>query len=213
MLQHIWKCFLLHRTTTWPTESVWNRIWDFTSVSAFEKKLPLPPLNHPLLTLSYWPSVTVTVTTKLMQLSAWHARQYRTVSNRVTHSKETYIMFKYDNVLWWRGNKHIWSSQWMKWKKVTKLTHTYVAWKCLYSLINVAFSCPCAHHGGIWERGGTTPRIINPAPLHTVPSGNILATIWSVNPPFSPHFISYQNKVHFHSLYILVSLFLWVTGF
>ena len=28
-----------------------------------------------------------------MQLSTWHARQYSTVSNGVTHSKQTYIMF------------------------------------------------------------------------------------------------------------------------
>ena len=113
-----------------------------------------------------------------------------------------------------RGKKHIWSSQWMKWKIVTKLTHKYVAWQCFYSLINVTFTCPCAHNDGIWERGGTTPHIINPVPLHTVPSDNIVATIWSVNLPFSPqHFINYQNRWLFHSLHILVSLFAWVTGF
>ena len=53
----------------------------------------------------------------------------------------------------------------MKWKKVIKLTHKYVAWQCFYSLINVTFSCPCAHHDGIWQRGGTTPHIINPCTL------------------------------------------------
>jgi len=33
------------------------------------------------------------VTTKLMQLSTRHARQYSTVSKWVTHSKKTYIIF------------------------------------------------------------------------------------------------------------------------
>jgi len=35
----------------------------------FSKSLPLPPPNPPLLSLSYWPSVSVTVTTQLKQLS------------------------------------------------------------------------------------------------------------------------------------------------
>ena len=103
----------------------------------------------------------------------------------------------------------------MKWKKVTKLTHKYVAWWCLYSLINVTFNCPCAHHDGIWETGGTTTHIIKPAPLHTVPSDNILAIIWSLNLPFL-HIISLTNKWNrwlFHSTHILVFLFVWVTGF
>ena len=47
----------------------------------------------------------------------------------------------------------------------------------------------------MWERGGTTPHIINPAPLHTVPSDNILVTNRSVNLPSPPqHFISYQME-------------------
>ena len=44
----------------------------------------------------------------------------------------------------------------MKWKKVTKITHQYEPWQCVYSLINVTYSCPCPHHDGIWDRGGTT---------------------------------------------------------
>ena len=164
---------------------MWNRIWDFTSVSAFEKNLPVPPLNHPLLTLSYWPLVTVTVTTKLMQLRTWHAREYSTVSNRVTYSKETNIIF---NITMFCDEEEINTfevpNEWSE--RVTKLTHKYVAWQCIYSLINETFSCPCAHHDGMWESGGTTPHITNPAPLHTVPSDNILATIWSANLPFSP---------------------------
>ena len=47
----------------------------------FWKNLPLPPPNPPLLSLSYWPSVSVTVTTQLKQLSTWYVRQYSTVSN------------------------------------------------------------------------------------------------------------------------------------
>jgi hypothetical protein len=79
--------------------------------------------------------------------------------------------------------------------KESHKTNTYVAWQCFCSLINVTFSCPCAHHDGIWERGGTTQHITNPAPLHTVPSDDILATIWNVNLPFSPQdFISYQME-------------------
>jgi len=35
----------------------------------FSKNLSLPPPNPPLLSLSYWPSVSVTVTTQLKQLS------------------------------------------------------------------------------------------------------------------------------------------------
>ena len=80
--------------------------------------------------------------------------------------------------------KHAGSSQWMKWKKVTKVTHQYVPWQCAYSPINVTFSCPCAHHNGIWDRGSTSPHITNPVLLHTVPSDNILATICSINLPF-----------------------------
>ena len=165
---------------------MWNtsRIWHFTSVSAFVKNFPLPPLNHPLLTLSYWPSVTVTVTTKLMQLSTWYARQYSTVSNRVTHSKEQTLCLIWQCSVMKRIQTHLKFP--MNEVKVTKLTHKYVAWRCFCSLINVTFSCPCAQHDGIWERGGTTPHIINPASLHTVPSDNILATIWSVKLPFSP---------------------------
>jgi len=82
MLQHIWKCFLLHRTTTWPIKSVWNTFWDYTSVSAFWKKKNFLSLHKPpLLSLSYWPSVSVTVTAQLKQLSTWYVRQYSTESN------------------------------------------------------------------------------------------------------------------------------------
>ena len=41
-------------------------------------------------------------------------------------------------------------------------------------------SCPCAHHEDTWERGGTTPHIINPVLLHNMPFNNILATILSM---------------------------------
>ena len=62
-------------------------------------------------------------------------------------------------------------------KESHTITHQYVPWQCFYSLINVTFSCPCAHHDGIWERGGTAAHIINRVLLHTVWSDNILATI------------------------------------
>ena len=71
--------------TTWPTDSMRNTIWDFICF-CFWKNIPLPPPNPPILTLSYWPSFTVT--TQLEQLSTWYVRQYSTVSN----SKETYII-------------------------------------------------------------------------------------------------------------------------
>ena len=62
-------------------------------------------------------------------------------------------------------------------KESHTITHQYVPSQCFYSLINVTFSCPCAHHDGIWEKGGTAAHIINPVLLHTVWSDNILATI------------------------------------
>ena len=62
-------------------------------------------------------------------------------------------------------------------KKTHKITHKYVPWQYFYSLINVTFICPCAHHDGIRERGGTATHIINPVLVHTVRSDNILATI------------------------------------
>ena len=71
-------------------------------------------------------------------------------------------------------------------KESHKITHQYVPSQCVYSLINVTFSSPYAHHDGIWERGGTAAHITNPVLLHTVRSDNILATICSVNLPFSP---------------------------
>jgi hypothetical protein len=56
--------------------------------------------------------------------------------------------------------------------------------------------------------GGTTPHIINPVLLHTVPSDNIL------NLPSHPqHFSNYQIQQLTLSLHILVSLFLWVIIF
>jgi len=45
-------------------------------------------------------------------------------------------------------------------------------------------SCPCPHLDGTWERGGTSPHITNRVLLHTVPSDNILATVYSVNLTF-----------------------------
>ena len=82
-----------------------------------------------------------------------------------------------------------------------------------YNLINVTLSCPCAHYEDIWERGGTTPHIINPVLLHTMPSDNILATGVSMLTFLLLHKISLPikwNRWVFHSLPILVSLFLWV---
>ena len=76
-------------------------------------------------------------------------------------------------------------------------------------------SCPCAHHEDIWERGGTTPHIINPVLLHNMPLDNNLATILSMI-TFLLHNISLAikwNKWLSHSLHILVSLFLWVMIF
>ena len=75
--------------------------------------------------------------------------------------------------------------------------------------------CPCAHHEDIWERGGTTPHIIKPVLLHNRPLDNNLATILS-KITFLLHKISLAikwNKWLFHSLHILVSLFLWVMIF
>ena len=75
--------------------------------------------------------------------------------------------------------------------------------------------CPCAHNEDIWERGGTTPHIINPVLLHNMPLDNILATILSMI-TFLLHKISLAiklNKWFFHSLHILISLFLWVMIF
>jgi len=57
-------------------------------------------------------------------------------------------------------------------KESHKITHQYVPSQCVYSLINVTFSCPYAHHDGIWERGGTAAHIINPVLLHTVRSAS-----------------------------------------
>ena len=92
----------------------------------------------------------------------------------------------------------------MKWKKVIKITHKYVPWQCFYSQINVTFSCPCAHHEDIWERGGTTQHIIKLVLLHTMPSDNILATVLSMLTFLLLHNISLATKWHrwlFHSLY------------
>ena len=86
----------------------------------------------------------------------------------------------------------------------------------LHSLINLTFRCPCAHHEDLRERGGTTPRIINPALLHTVPSDNSLATILGMLTFLLLHNISLAIKWNswlFHSLHILVSLLLWVMIF
>ena len=88
----------------------------------------------------------------------------------------------------------------MKWKKI----------------INVTLSCPCAHYEDIWERGGTTPHIINPVLLHTMPSHNILVTTVSMLTFLPLHNISLAIKLNswlFHSLHILVSIFLWVMIF
>jgi hypothetical protein len=63
----------------------------------------------------------------------------------------------------------------------------------------------------IWERGGTTPHIINPVFLHNMPFDNTLATILSMI-TFLLHNISLAIKCNtwiFHSLRILVSLYLW----
>jgi hypothetical protein len=106
--------------------------------------------------------------------------------------------------LWWRGNKHISSSQRMKWKKVIKITHQYVPWQCLYSLINVTFSYSCTHHEGIWDT--------EEVQLHT------LLTLYScilcprtiswplfkyVNLPSPPqHLISYQMELVTFTPYI-----------
>ena len=108
--------------------------------------------------------------------------------------------------------KHISSSQWMKWKTVLKITCQYVPWQCFYSLINVTLSCTCAQHEGVCERGGTTPHIINPVLLHTALTQYPAHHCQYVNLPSPPqHFISYQlNSWLFHSLHILVSIFLWV---
>jgi len=56
-------------------------------------------------------------------------------------------------------------------------------------------SCPCAHNEDIWERGGTTPHIINPVLLHNMPLDDILATIFKYdNLPPPQDIISYQME-------------------
>jgi hypothetical protein len=139
------------------------------------------------------------------------------LQSTVTHSKETNIIVKMtmfcDED---KTNTFQFPNEWMKRKKIIKITHKYVPWQCFYSLINVTFSCPCAHHDDIRERGGTTPHIINPVPLHNVPSDNILATNLSMLTFLLINNISLAiiwNRRLFPSLQILVSLFLWVTDF
>jgi len=60
----------------------------------FWENLLLSLLNHPLITFSYWPLVSITLTIKLLHLSTWYVRQYSSMSNKVIHSKETNIIFK-----------------------------------------------------------------------------------------------------------------------
>jgi hypothetical protein len=130
------------------------------------------------------------------------------VSNRVTHSKETYIIFNM-TVLWWRGNKIISSSQCMKWHKVITITRQSVCTVIMFLQSGKCnISCPCAHQDGTWERAGTTPHIINPVLLHTVPSDNIVVTILSML-TFLP--LHKWNMWLFYTLHILVSQFLLVT--
>ena len=62
-------------------------------------------------------------------------------------------------------------------KESHTITHQYVPSQCFYSLKNVTFICPFAHHDSIWERGGTAAHIINHVLLRTVQSDIILATI------------------------------------
>ena len=66
----------------------------FYCCPCFWENLLLSLLNHPLITLSYWPLVSITLTIKLLQLSNWYLRQYSSMSNKVMHSKETNIIFK-----------------------------------------------------------------------------------------------------------------------
>ena len=74
-------------------------------------------------------------------------------------------------------------------------------------------SCPCAHHEDIWKRGVTTPHIIKPVLLHNMPRDNIRPTISSITFLLHISLPIKWNKCLFHSLHILVSLFLWVMIF
>ena len=139
----------------------------------FWEKALLPLLNHPLLPLSCWPLVSVTLSTKLMQVSNWYVRQYSTMSNKVIQSKETNIIFK---MTVFCDDEDVSSSQWMKCKEVTKITCTYLLWQCFYSLINVTLKWHLCTLQGIWIKEGTAPNIINLVLVHTMPYSNLLAT-------------------------------------
>jgi len=168
---------------------MWNRIWDFTSVSAFDKTF-LSLHQTPHYSLSYWPSVSVTVTTQLKQLSTRYVRQYSTVSN----SKGNNIIFNM-TVLCDEEETNTFevSNEWSERNSQNNITVCTITMFLQSDKCNIQLSC--AHHDGIWERGGTAANIINPVLLHTVWSDNILATIWSVNLPFSPqHFIRYRME-------------------
>ena len=191
---------------------MWNTIWHFTAVLLFRK--PSSPSPKPPLTHSFPLAISFSYTDNKIDATQYLiCKTVQYMSNRVIHSKETNIVFKMTMFCDEEVTKHISSSKWMKWKKVLKITHQYVPWQCFYSPINVTVCCHCAKHEGIWERGGTTPHIINPVLLHTMPSGNILATIFSMLTFLLLFNISLATKWTrwlFHSLRILVSVFLWV---
>ena len=152
---------------------MWNINWDFKSVSAFEKRnLRLPPPNPPLLSLSYWPSVSVTVT---------NSKGNNIIFNMTVFCDEE------------ETNTFEVSNEWSERNSQNNITVCTITMFLQSDKCNIQLSC--AHHDGIWERGGTAANIINPVLLHTVRSDNNLATIWSVNLPLSPqHFISYQME-------------------
>jgi hypothetical protein len=93
-------------------------------LSLLFRKLLLPTLNHPLLTLSYWPSVSITLSTKLIPLS-------KTVQYCVIQGKETNIVFKMKVFCDEEDTKQVILS-----------LFTYLGIPIFYGLLTVSINCP-----------------------------------------------------------------------
>jgi len=166
----------------------------------FSRNLPLPPPNTPLLSLSYWPSVSVTVTTQLKQLSTWYVRQYSTVSN----SKVNYIIFNMTVFCDGEETNTFEAPNELSERKSQKNTCTNTMFlqsdKC-----NIQLSlCTSWPHMG--ERRYSC----------TLCGQTISWPLFEVLTFLFLHKISLAIKWSrwlFHSLHILVYLILWVTGF
>ena len=148
MVQHIWKYFLLHRTATWPTDSLWNTIWGFTSVSALEKK-PSSPSTKPPTTLPFLLTISFSYSDNTIKATQYrYVRQYSTVSN--CKAKETLFLIRQCSMMK-RKQTHL-KFPMNEVKESLKITHQYVPSQCFYSLINVTFSCPCTSWWHMGER-------------------------------------------------------------